>query len=207
MQFCAYSQLGANRVQVFCPNSVVPGSRYCVTHANLLLGEAVEKREVPKIEVKIAEPKIECGPVAPPSVQPNKRTFETGATRDADHDKPDYEGFLSPLSVERYGEYMLKHQLQSDGTRRASDNWQKGIPIAQYVKSLLRHVIQLWKVHRGYPIHSVGREPWPNGKSRDPQDLEEILCAILFNTQGMLHETIKSRLKENKYDRANSIGY
>ena len=38
------------------------------------------------------------------------RTFDTGATRDTNTDKPDYEGFLSPLVIERYGQFMMKHQ-------------------------------------------------------------------------------------------------
>ena len=57
------------------------------------------------------------------------RKFDSGATRDTTENKPDYEGYFSPLVFERYGQYMLKHQKQSDGTLRSSDNWQKGMPI------------------------------------------------------------------------------
>ena len=53
------------------------------------------------------------------------RTFDTGATRDSDNDKLDYEGFLSPLVLRRYAEYLHKHRKQSDGKIRTSDNWQK----------------------------------------------------------------------------------
>lgn len=109
------------------------------------------------------------------------RTFETGATRDTDKDKFDYEGFLSPLVLERYAQYMHQHRKQSDGEMRASDNWQKGIPIAQYMKSKWRHLIATWKAYRtgdGY------------------QEIEDSLCAELFNTSGMLHEILKER--ENK---------
>ena len=72
------------------------------------------------------------------------RTFDTGATRDTNTDKPDYEGFLSPLVIERYGQFMMKHQKQSDGTIRASDNWQKGMPQDVYVKSGFRHFMEWW---------------------------------------------------------------
>ena len=43
------------------------------------------------------------------------RQFSTGATRDTDEGKYDYEGFFSPLVLERYGEYMNKHRQQSAG--------------------------------------------------------------------------------------------
>ena len=82
------------------------------------------------------------------------RVFEGGATRDNDETKPDYEGYLSPLVIYRYGEYMTKHRKQSDGNMRDSDNWQRGsgIPMAQYMKSMFRHLIDLWTLHRGIPI-------------------------------------------------------
>jgi len=59
---------------------------------------------------------------------PTMRTFGGGATRNSDQGKPDYEGFLSPLVIIRYGEYMTRHRVQADGNIRDSDNWQKGIP-------------------------------------------------------------------------------
>jgi len=102
------------------------------------------------------------------------RTFETGATRDTDADKPDYEGYLSPLVIQRFGEYMTKHRIQSDGSVRASDNWQKGIPLDMYMKSAWRHFLDWWLGHRALKL--------TNG------ELEESLCALLFNVQGYLHE-------------------
>lgn len=56
------------------------------------------------------------------------REFRTGATRDNDEGKYDYEGFYHPLVVKRFGQYMDKHRKQADGKLRDSDNWQKGIP-------------------------------------------------------------------------------
>ena len=108
------------------------------------------------------------------------RTFETGATRDTEEGKPDYEGFLSPLALERFGTYMMTHQVQADGSLRASDNWQKGMPIDSFMKSMLRHVMDLWLLHRGY------------GKGTGATQ-QELLCAILFNTQGMLHEILMNK--------------
>lgn len=111
------------------------------------------------------------------------RTFTTGATRDADGNKYDYEGFISPLVIEAYGEYMHGHRKQSDGTLRDSDNWQKGIPLTQYMKSLWRHFHQLWKLHRGYTpvLDERGNEV----------TVKVACCGILFNTMGYLHEVLR----------------
>ena len=108
--------------------------------------------------------------------------FETGATRNIDDHKFDYEGFLSPLVLERFASYMHRHRLQKDGSLRSSDNWQKGIPLAKYMKSLIRHVFDAWRAHRG----GTAIDPDTN----EPSSTEELLCAILFNTQGYLHELL-----------------
>lgn len=109
------------------------------------------------------------------------RTFKTGATRDTDKSKADYEGFLSPLVIKRYGEYMNKHRLQPDGNLRDSDNWQKGMPRKEYVKSLNRHFMDIWLIHRGF------------GKEARTDDMEEALCATLFNIMGLLYEVLLNR--------------
>jgi hypothetical protein len=111
------------------------------------------------------------------------RTFDTGATRDSDDDKIDFEGFLSPLVIRRYAEYLHKHRTQADGKLRDSDNWQKGLPLSVYMKSLWRHFIDLWSIHRGITV-------------RDPKDghiisMEEALCGNIFNASGYLHELLK----------------
>lgn len=103
------------------------------------------------------------------------RTFSSGATRDDDTDKIDYEGFLSPLTVEAFAMYMHHHRKQADGKLRDSDNWQKGIDKDAYMKSLFRHFMDLWKAHRG-----VGAV-----------DKVESLCALWFNVQGYLLEELK----------------
>lgn len=108
------------------------------------------------------------------------REFSTGATRNIEGDKFDYEGFLSPEVIERFGAYMHKHRLQADGKLRDADNWQKGIPKDAYMKSAWRHFHEWWKLHR-------------SGGSN--VELEESLCALLFNVQGYLFETIKGASK------------
>ena len=106
------------------------------------------------------------------------RTFDTGATRDTDHGKYDYEGFLSPLVLERFAEYMNKHRIQSDGNLRDSDNWTKGIPKTAYMKSGYRHFFDWWKEHR---------------KLNTKDGLEEALCALMFNVMGYLYEHLKEK--------------
>jgi hypothetical protein len=114
------------------------------------------------------------------------RKFETGATRSSDAGRYDPEGFLSPIVIERYCEYMNAHRVQPDGSVRDSDNWQKGIPQTTYVKGLWRHWLHLWTRFRGYKV-------------QDPlstQSMEEDLCAILFNAQGLLFEILKDKRRD-----------
>jgi len=114
------------------------------------------------------------------------RKFLTGATRDTDEGKYDYEGFLHPLVIERFGEYMNKHRKQSDGSLRASDNWQKGFGEKHFdvcMKSLWRHFHDLWMEHRGY-------------KSRE--GIDDAICGILFNTMAYYHRLLMNRKKNEK---------
>ena len=106
------------------------------------------------------------------------RVFRTGATRDADINKPDIFGFLSSLSVKRYSDYMHEHRKQPDGSLRASDNWKLGIPEIEYVRSMNRHVNDLNLHYEGFG-------------DRAREDRENALCAIIFNAQGLLFELLK----------------
>jgi len=105
------------------------------------------------------------------------RTFTSGATRDTIAGKFEYGGFLSPAVLRRFAAYMHEHRKQSDGSLRASDNWQKGIPIDAYMESLLRHVMDVWMHWRG-----------EGGSARE--NYQNALCALLFNVQGLLFEDL-----------------
>lgn len=120
--------------------------------------------------------------------QPVMRTFESGATRDNADNKLDYEGFLSPRVLELYAQYMHKHRIQPDGNMRDSDNWQKGIPIEAYRKSLLRHTIQAFGVWRGQNVID------DKGVAVTEHDA---LLAVLFNTMGLLHEITRTMADKN----------
>jgi hypothetical protein len=126
------------------------------------------------------------------------RKFDTGATRDDEDTKPDYEGFLSPLVLQRWGAYMHEHRIQMDGELRASDNWQHGMPLDCYIKSGFRHFIDWWLEHRG---------------ERSRAGLEDALCGLMFNVMGYLHEILKKGKVEIEISEVNleepyqAIGY
>ncbi len=107
------------------------------------------------------------------------RVFQTGATRDADEGKPEYSGFNSPLVEKRFGAYMHAHRKQADGQVRSAGNWKKGIPREAYQESLHRHFIDLWLHGDGFPEEAT------------ESDIENVLCALRFNVNGMLHEVLK----------------
>lgn len=102
------------------------------------------------------------------------RKFDTGAIKNTDAGKLDFEGFLSPIVLERYAQYMHNNRPQPDGGYRDSDNWQLGIPITQYVKSLWRHFFAVWKGHRNGHIN------------------EDDVCGVMFNSMGILFELLKT---------------
>jgi len=106
------------------------------------------------------------------------RQFDTGATRDLDDDKLDFEGFLSPTAMMAFASYMHEHRKTANGLR-ASDNWQKGIPMDAYMKSMWRHFFDVWALHREVP------------GCAETADMVEALCALMFNVQGYLHETLR----------------
>ncbi len=100
------------------------------------------------------------------------RSFETGATRGADDGKLDYEGFLSPWAMDAFARYMDRNRITALGVRD-SDNWQKGIPASSYIKSLIRHAFEAWRLWRAGQEHTAF--------------FEDAVCAIIFNAQGLLH--------------------
>lgn len=117
------------------------------------------------------------------------RMFPTGATRNLDVSKLDYEGFLCPMVLEAFATYMHGHRMQKDGTLRSSSNWKSGIPDEVYMKSMWRHFFDVWKLYHSMEVISPD--------TRQAVDREEALCALLFNVQGMLHELLKAKAKTN----------
>ena len=115
--------------------------------------------------------------------------FTTGAYRDKSDNKPDFEACFSPLVLARYAQYIASKRnvpTFKDNGVRPDDNWQMGIPKESYMKSKIRHTIASWTIHRGFKAFD---------EKGDLVDLEEALCAELFNTMGYLFEVLKE--KEN----------
>jgi hypothetical protein len=106
------------------------------------------------------------------------RNFKTGATRNDDSNELDYEGFISPIVLKKYAEYMHRHRFQADGKLRASDNWQKGLSKECYAKSMTRHFMDFWLEYRGF-------------ESRE--GMNDALMGLLFNVMGFIYE-------ENRHD-------
>lgn len=106
---------------------------------------------------------------------PMVRQFDTGATRDLDENKLDFEGFLSPRVTLHFAQYMHGKRKMADGSLRDADNWQKGIPMDAYMKSMWRHFHDLWLHHRGLGHLAV-------------EDLPTTLGGLKFNVDGYYHE-------------------
>ena len=119
------------------------------------------------------------------------REFESGATRDSEEGKLDYAGALSPLVLRRYVEYMLSHNTMADGSIRSCDDWQQGQPLGVYMRSAFRHFMAWWSWHRD-PLNLAKTE------------VEDALCAVIFNASGYLHELVKKRMRVGPHSLAGS---
>lgn len=108
------------------------------------------------------------------------RQFPSGAIRDSNLNKPHYEGYFSPLVIKRFGRFMLEHETLADGSRRAPDNWQQGFGVDATMDSLWRHFVDLCLCHDGF-------------ESESREDIENTLCAIIFNAQSYLYEILKPK--------------
>lgn len=127
-----------------------------------------EREEAPKPGSVIYDAEIQKAAI---------RVFDTGANRDKDDGKLDFEGFMSPAVIEAYASYMNFNRRLNDGSTRNSDNWQKGIPLEAYIKSGWRHFFDWWKFHRGAALKG---------------SLVFALCGVIFNAMGYLHEYLKA---------------
>lgn len=109
------------------------------------------------------------------------RTFAGGATRDTLSNKPSYVKALSPIVLRRYVEYIGKHRVQADGSLRDWDNWKQGMPQDVYLDGLGRHFLAVWLLLDGFDAFD----------NHGPVILEDSLCGIIFNAQGILDRILK----------------
>lgn len=169
-----------NCIEAGCSGEALPESAYCSKHSVVLgeIGRVADARIKTWLDEPAADKAVDTGII---------RSFQTGATRDTASKKPQYSLYISPLVTKRYGQFMLAHQTQTDGTVRAGDNWQKGIPNAIYLDSAERHFLD-WKLwERGFPGEMVA-------------GIEETLCSLIFNASGQLHEILKAKLRASSQE-------
>lgn len=103
-----------------------------------------------------------------------RRVFDSGAQRDRQFGKGRYD-LLSPLAIKRLSELYERGAIKYDDR-----NWEKGMPLSQYVDSGIRHFFN-----------------YLEGK-RD----EDHLAAVMWNAGGAIHteEMIKRGLFPVEYD-------
>lgn len=114
------------------------------------------------------------------------RTFDTGAIRDVDTSKVNVMGHISPLVTKRYCQFLHDCRTLKDGTRRDAENWKLGMTKTAWLESLVRHMEDVKLIADGYPDEA------------NTPDMEKALCAVLFNTQGLLYELLRERRKSTR---------
>ena len=124
------------------------------------------------------------GTITPVPIGKDIREWVSGGKRDTDEGKLDFEGFLSPLVLKRYAQYMNPNRKMKDGSTRDSDNWQLGFGSFKEhaqtcMKSLTRHFMDVWGIHRCDEEIEV--------------TLEDALCGVIFNAMAWLHRLLKSK--------------
>jgi len=107
----------------------------------------------------------------------NIRVFESGAKRDSDKHKLDYDGALSPEVLRAFAIFMDFNRQMADGSSRSVADWKQGVPLDVYMKSAMRHFMSWWLAHHG---------------NQTSEDRVWALLALLFNLQGYLHEWMKA---------------
>jgi hypothetical protein len=115
------------------------------------------------------------------------RQFSSGATRDTEAGKLDFEGFMSPIVIQAYAKYLNKHRIQSDGKVRDSDNWQKLFGekhLDVCIKSGFRHFFAWWMLHRGF---DAGTD------KGQPITVDDALGGLIFNAMAYWFKILKER--------------
>ena len=113
------------------------------------------------------------------------RTFDTGATRDSEQGKYDYEGFLSPLVLHAFAAYMHEHRKMPDGSMRDADNWQQGFGRPVIMKSLVRHLMDLWLLHDGFAV--------PRPETGEVPTWDDALGGLMFNVMAYWFDVLTTR--------------
>lgn len=118
----------------------------------------------------------------------SKRVFESGANRNSAEGKFDYEGFNSALVDHSFAKYMHHHRKLEDGTLRDSDNWQKGIPKKELMRSFRSHVQDIMLINDGIEVIENGKVV----------TLEEALNGAKFNLNALILDLLKDTKRVNR---------
>lgn len=119
--------------------------------------------------------------------EPLRSFGESGAVRTSDDGKLDVMHTLDPLVLRRVAKYLTDARVRN---KIEPGNWKRGIPRKALMESLLRHVLDVWS-HLARALEGravVDIEPQP--------DLEDELCALIFNASGLLREVLLDRDNE-----------
>lgn len=116
------------------------------------------------------------------------RVFKSGASRNSSLNKYDYEGFNHPLVDHSFAKYMHHHRKLEDGSYRDSDNWQKGIPVKELMRSFRSHVQDVMLINRGIKVFEDKKEV----------TLEEALNGVKFNLNAMVLDLLKNTKQVNR---------
>lgn len=103
--------------------------------------------------------------------------FESGAIRDSQEGKEEYQEAISDLTLRRYALYML-----SQAKKYGKGNWKKGISSESYSNSLDRH-LNKYRIKKNWGI--------------DIEPGVDHLSAALFNLQGLIHNEEMEKYKKS----------
>ena len=136
------------------------------------------------------------------------RTFETGATRNGNKGKYEFDKYVNPINELSYAQYMKSHQV-INWEYRPWDNRQKGIPFDSLFESAYRHMQTLCLLYQWYDVYEIEEngefdwivvdwgEPVEWGSNVHKKDFIEQLNAIRFNTEAMKLQYLTSNIIGN----------
>ncbi len=77
------------------------------------------------------------------------RKFNSGAVRSSSEGKIDWFGVRHPLVENSFGNYMKKHTVTEDGSKREFNNWWGGWDKKVSLQSMIRHMEDLQAINSG----------------------------------------------------------
>lgn len=136
------------------------------------------------------------------------RKFNTGAVRASAKGKPNPSFYSDPLVELRFNRYMMKAEK-----KYGRGNWKKGIPLEEYLQSMMRHALKLWiELEYAGEIPGDWQGKWGGkleewlGPLKDIEIGYDHASGIRFNVNGIMREEIRRELLR-VHGRKNVMGY